>query len=125
MGFITGALITLAVGAGATLLYKSAAEERKRKNTPCIFGNTLTRDDFTEISNSVCKSIKRVTEFTIDAPIIQGTVRSQSGISEWKFKIDFNDYGNVSGKYWIETDNSDSDIPSVIAERIKEVILNK
>lgn len=125
MGFIKGALITLAVGAGATLLFKTSAEERRRKNTPCSFENGLSRDEFNEISNSVCKSIKRVREFSVVAPIIQGTVRSQSGISEWKFKIDFNDYGKVSGKYWIETDNSDSDIPSVIAERIKEAILNK
>ncbi len=122
MGFLTGALITLAVGAGATLLFKGVAEEKKRKNTPCSFNDKITEEEFKYIAEAACSSIKRVIEVSVEGPIVNASVRSQSGISNWQFKIDFNDYGSVTGKYWLTNENSDSQIPSVIAERIKEEI---
>lgn len=125
MGFLTGALITLAVGAGATFLFKDAAEERKRKNTPCNFNDKITEDEFKSIVEVACNSIKRVIEVSVEGPIVNAAVRSQSGISNWQFKIDFNDYGNITGKYWLTNENSDSQIPSVAAERIKEEINKK
>lgn len=124
MGFITGTLIALAVGAGAVLFCKSEAEERQRRNTPCNFDNGISKEEFITIAESVCKPIKRITKFSIEGPIIKATVRSQSGISDWKFSIDFNDYGKITGRYCISGGNSDSKIPSSVAERIKEIITN-
>lgn len=129
MGFLSKALITAAVGAGAALLFKVSAEEKekkaeeeRRKNTPCTFENGVTQEEFNIIVQKACKSVKRVSGFTVEGPVIQGVVRSQSGISEWTFTIDFNDYGNITGKYWITNENADSKIPSIISERIKESI---
>lgn len=124
MGFISTAIIATVVGAGAVMLFKDSAEEKKRKSTPCNFDNGIAQEAFNAIVDSACKSIKRVTSFTVDGPVIYGVVRSQSGISDWKFTIDFNDYGKISGKYWILSKNNKSQIPKVIAERIKEEINN-
>ena len=131
MGFLSKALITAAVGAGAALLFKVSAEEKekkaeeeKRKNTPCTFENGVTQEAFNMIVQKACKTVKRVSKFSIEGPVVQCIVRSQSGISEWSFTIDFNDYGNITGNYWITNENTDSKIPSIIAERIKEDINN-
>ena len=125
MGFISTAIIATFVGAGAVLLYKDSAEEKKRKNTPCNFDNGLLQSEFNAIVENACNSIKRVTEFSIDGPIVRGTVRSQSGISNWHFTIDFNDYGKITGKYWLSSKNDKSQIPSTIAKQIQNEIKNR
>ncbi len=127
MGFFTGAIITALVGTGARLIYKSAKEEKeqreeeqRRKNTPCQFNNGISREEFNRVVKKSCKSVKRISKFTTEGPIIHATVLSQSGISEWHFSIDFNDYGKITGKHWITKENADSKIPDKIAERIEE-----
>ena len=132
MGFLSGAIITALAGVGATLLFKSSveekeqrAEEERRRNTPCTFDGRITKEDFSLIAKKACKSVKRVSSFSVEGPVISAIVRSQSGISSWNFTIDFNDYGNITGKYWINKENSDSKIPLVIAQRMQEEITNK
>lgn len=65
-----------------------------------------------------------MTNLNIEGPIVYGTVRSQSGISDWSFTIDFNDFGRITGSYWLSSDNRDSEIPSTIAKRMKSDILD-
>lgn len=93
-------------------------EEQRRTNTPCDFSDGVSENEFKEIVQNVAKRIKRITFLSIDGPKIYGTIMSQSGITEWNFIVDFNDYGHLSGKYWISSDNSDSEIPTVLANRI-------
>ena len=53
-----------------------------------------------------------------------GTVKTNSGINDWNFKLDFNDYGKISGQYWISFDNNkESDIPRVYGDRLKDEII--
>lgn len=101
---------------------KSAEEERRRKNTPCYFIDGISKEQFNVIVKRASKHIKRLTELTVDGAIVYGTVRTQSGLSEWNFEIDFNDYGHITGQYWISTDNSDSTIPLHIADNITKMI---
>ena len=70
--------------------------------------------------NQVVKGIK--IEVSISGPIVKGTVESQSGLSKWNFTVDFNNYGRISGKYWVKSENKDSSIPKHIAEKIKSEI---
>lgn len=49
-------------------------------------------------------------------------VQSQSGISEWEFWVDFNDYGHITGRFWWHTDNSDSNIPEKFGDIISSFI---
>ena len=118
-------LFSLLLGAGAVvLLIRNAKEEQQRKSTPCYFSGDVTREDFERIVSQSKGKIKRLAELTVDGTVVRGIVHSQSGITDWSFSIDFNDYGRISGKYWISTDNYDSKIPEKVAEIIKGEILN-
>ena len=103
---------------------KADEEEDKRKQTSCNFSDGISEKDFKWIVAKSGKNIKRLTDLTTAGPVVFGTVWAQSGISKWNFTIDFNDYGHLTGKYWISSNNSDSDIPSVLAKRIKDGIQN-
>ena len=97
-------------------------EDKRRRETPCRFNNGISREQFAFIVRKSTKKLRRLSSLEIDGPIIYGTVRSNSGLSEWDFKIDFNDYGNITGNYWIKTENYDSSVPYHIAKNIKSMI---
>jgi hypothetical protein len=97
---------------------KARQQEQLRKNSICLFQDGISRDDFEKIANIVCRRVKRISSINVNGPIISCTVRTQSGISEWKFKVDFNDFGHITGKYWLSSENNDSKIPKVIADGI-------
>jgi hypothetical protein len=82
----------------------------------------VTEEEFQIIAKNVGKYMNRLIDFIVDGKIIYGIVESQSGLSDWKFKIDFNDYGHITGRYWIVSENEDSNIPYYIAYNIKSVI---
>lgn len=97
-------------------------KEEKRRNTPCYFDGAISMNLFDEIVTTNRKRIKRLTHLKAEGPIVYGTVQSQSGISDWNFKIDFNDFGDITGKYWLSSENDDSSIPETVAERISTAI---
>ncbi|MBQ7235711.1 MAG: hypothetical protein IJX03_00960, partial [Clostridia bacterium] len=89
----------------------------------CLYDDKLTEEDFRELAVDVAKSIKRLT-VQVENHFVFGTVKTNSGISEWNFKLDFNDYGKISGQYWISFDNNqESDIPKVYGDRLKVEII--
>lgn len=127
MGKFLNILGVAALGTGLLVLRnknkEALAEEERRKNTVCEFDDEkLSQKEFENIVIQNCKRIKRINNITVNGPIINGTVRSQSGISSWKFIIDFNDYGKITGRYWIFSNNKDSAIPTAIANMVKEHI---
>ncbi len=98
-------------------------EEEKRKNTPFCFPTEIPQETFSEIVFSAIKQLKKKKiDIEIDSSIIYGTVTSQSGLSSWNFTIDFNDYGSLTGRYWLKSENDDSLIPKHIADYIQEEI---
>ena len=103
---------------------KKTSEENSREDTFCFFEDGISQADFNAAVYRAGKGIKRLIRLSTDGPIIHGTVQSQSGISTWDFTLDFNDYGHITGKYWISSNNETSDIPSVIAKRIQKEIQN-
>ena len=109
----------LGIGVGGFLL-KGFAEEEKRKNTPCMFSDGFTEYEFEKMVKKAGKIIKRISNIRVSGPNVYGTVQSQSGISEWDFNLDFNDYGHITGTYWISSDNNDSNIPKRLAKLIRE-----
>lgn len=127
MGKFLNILGVTALGAGLLVLRNKnkevLEEEERRKNTVCKFDDEiLSQKEFENIVIQNCKRIKRINNITVNGPIINGTVRSQSGISSWEFTIDFNDYGKITGRYWIFSNNKDSVIPTAIANMVKEHI---
>ncbi len=106
-------------------LERKRREEERRVNTPCHFNNGISEREFKQIVLRSIGRIKRITDVDINGPIISATVRSQSGISDWTFQLDYNDYGQLTGKYWTHSRNTDSEIPKRIAEWISEEIKDK
>lgn len=124
MGFLTTALLVGLVGAGVVMLVKDSIKELDRKGTPCNFDNEISKDEFNEIVEKELKAIKRINDFSINDTVIRARVCSQSGISEWRFTVDFNDYGKITGNYWLNSKNNDSQIPESVAENIKKSIIS-
>lgn len=130
MGFL-GKIANLAIATAVTIGFIKAIEntaERseeidRRTNTPCNFDGIVTKDQFKSIAFQAIKKIKnRKIHIDVNAPFVYGTTESQSGLSEWSFTIDFNDYGEITGRYWLTSENDDSIIPKRIADIIKEEI---
>lgn len=122
MGFLSTALIVGVVGAGAVMLIRDSIKEAERKATPCNFDNGISQTKFNSIIEIEIKKVDRIESFSINETTVRAWVRSQSGMSEWRFKIDFNDYGKITGNYWLTSKNTDSKIPESIAENIKKAI---
>lgn len=96
-----------------------------RASTPFRFTDNFTSYDFEQIVRRVGKCIGRLTILSIDGPFVECLVLSSSGISEWEFQLDFNDYGRLTGNYWINTENESSSIPNRLGNLIREEILNR
>lgn len=94
----------------------------KRKNTHCYYEDGISYDEFVSIANKVGNKIKRVKEVNVNDLIIYCSVESQTGYSNWDFNVDFNDWGHITGTYWIQTDNDDSLIPSHYGQMVSEAI---
>ena len=97
-------------------------EERRRTSKPCTFSDGISREQFEEIVKKSGKHIKRIANLSVDGTTVYGTVRAQSGLSEWNFRIDFNDYGHLTGEYWLFSDNDDSNIPKRVADNINLMV---
>lgn len=106
---------------------KSAEERRRRANRPfmvCAFDEGISQEQFRQLAHEAVDSIKkRHVEIAVHGPIIEGIVWSNTNLSSWRFKVDFNDYGHISGNYWLQSDNDQSIIPKSIAEKVSFEII--
>lgn len=104
-------------------LKKAIATEKRRQNTPFRYPDYLTHEQFEEIARVSIKPMKRkFSNFGVVDGKFWGTIISQSGISEWDFIVDFNDFGKLTGEYWLQSENSDSIIPRRVAETMRFAI---
>ena len=102
----------------------SENEEENRTSTSCEFSDDISECEFGLMVCKAARPIKRLESIYTDGPIVYGTVKSQSQLSTWTFQIDFNDYGHITGSYWITSDNDDSNIPLYIANNVRALILS-
>lgn len=125
MGFLdkllTGGGVVL-LGAAARTLYRDAQETKRRKNSPLCFDEVLTQSKFIEIARDVAKRTPRVKDVVVTGMTVTIRVGSITGLSTWKAEIDFNDYGHLTGAYWLDTENSDSLIPEHFANAVQAQI---
>ncbi len=100
---------------------QAEALEEERISTPCDFDEGITEEEFSAMVQRAGRGLSQLFELYNDGPKVHGGFTSQSGKSDYYFTIDFNDFGQLTGKYWL-TDYSDSVIPSTIARRISHSI---
>ena len=124
VGLAAGVLGLVALGIKSAISNKQAAmEDEKRKLTPMVFPDSLPEDCFEALARVTAKQVKG-RKITIDVvgPVVFGIVQSKSGLSTWTFTIDFNDYGSLTGRYWLTSNNEDSEIPKYIADNIQREV---
>lgn len=105
-------------------------EERRKRNalrkrTAFRFYDDLSREEFSRIVAESRKGIKRLISISCTGSTVTGVVRSQSKLTEWTFRLDFNDWGRLTGSYWITSENDDTVIPKVVGDRISSAIISK
>ena len=124
MGFwnkLAGAGLVAGLAGLAIKAAKNIHEEAQRKACEVEWDN-IAEEEFEEIAENAARTIKRLTGIKVIGPVVYGSVRSQSGLTDWSFTLDFNDYGHITGTCWRTQDNEDSKIPNVLKERIQEEI---
>lgn len=88
--------------------------DRARK----CFRDDVTQEGFEEIVEAAGRSVKRLESLSVNGHKVYGTVASLSGISSWKFVIDFDYKGHLTSDYTVASSNDDSGI----AERVAGLI---
>ncbi len=118
---LTGGVI---VGAAALAKHflKEAQETKRRRSSPLSFTDGLTQNEFIQIANETAKRTPRVAAVEVTGMTVDLRIRSQSGLSTWTAEVDFNDYGHLTGSYWLATGNSDSLIPKHFADELQAKI---
>ena len=120
----------LAIVGGGFLLHEHRKhklweeEEIRRKSCFCSFSDGISKRDFDSIVFKAARKFRRIKLVNINNTIIHIEYYSQSYISKFYATIDFNDYGSLSGRYWIENENDESNLPQAFAEFISEEIIN-
>lgn len=122
MGFLDKVLTSGAVAAiGATIMgiYRESQETSRRRNSPLDFSESCSQEEFNQLVTDVAERTPRVKNVVVSGMTAVLHVKSNSGLSTWKAEVDFNDYGTLTGKYWLDSENSDSIVPEYFAEAVK------
>lgn len=86
------------------------------------FRDDVTQEELGEIVASARRSVKRLESLTVVGHRVYGAVAALSGISSWKFVIDFGYKGHLTSDYTIASSNEDSGIPERVAVLIAKGI---
>ncbi|WP_062464736.1 hypothetical protein [Demequina soli] len=125
MGFLDKLFVggvVAAAGTVAALVLKDAAETRRRRNTPIEFDERLTHRDFEMMVEEAAAKVPRLKSFSISGLAVTLLVESNSGVSTWTAEADFNDYGRLTGTYWLTSENDQSPLPKFFANAVSESV---
>lgn len=103
---------------------KREAEKKAYEKAAQYFCDDITSDDLEAVALKVGKRIRRIGAVSVKGHKVKCKVHAQSGLSTWGFGVDFDSYGHLSSKYTLSSENEDSDIPTVFAERVAQQIRN-
>ena len=99
-----------------------------RRQMPCLFIDNLSPTLLKSLASEVASKITRIKNVSVHGAVIYATVESQTGLSDWEFNIDFNNWGHIDGTYWTYSENNDSSIPKhfgkTLSGKICEYIRN-
>ncbi|MFS9140521.1 hypothetical protein QM858_03110 [Streptococcus infantis] len=98
-------------------------DEELRHSLSIQFPEFLNQEEFNRIIHEETDKINRFKKVEINQALISFEVYSNSRISTWCFTLEYNDYGILTGKVRISSENSDSSIPENISLRISERLI--
>ncbi|WP_251197387.1 hypothetical protein [Anaerotardibacter muris] len=94
-------------------------EEKRRKESPCVFSDGISKERFAELTREAARETIRIESFDINEMTVIIHVKSQSGLTSWNASIDYSDYGHLTGRYWLTTENNESLIPEHFAKILR------
>lgn len=94
----------------------------ERLRIPCSYDDGISFEEFESIAHQAKSRLRRITSLSINNGIVYCTVESQSGATDWDFRVDFNDWGHITGTYWTKTENTDSSIPGHFGSNMSSAI---
>ena len=95
-------------------------DEELRQSLSIQFPEFLNQEEFNRIIHEESAKIIRINKVEINQALINFEVYSNSRISTWCFTLDYNDYGILTGKVRISSENTDSSMPKNVSLRISE-----
>ncbi|MCQ2979582.1 MAG: hypothetical protein MJ245_07285 [Clostridia bacterium] len=101
---------------------KKTSIDQKRLYFLKFIEDELSLDEFEEIVKKCANRFERIESVSFYNLIISVKVGSQKGLSKWDFLVDFNNWGHLTSKYWLYSDNDDSTIPRNFAEMVKSEV---
>ena len=125
MGFLDKVLIAggaAIAGALARSIVGDALETQRRRSSPLSFDDGVSREEFAAIAQDAARRAPRVSRVDVAGMTATLHVRSNSGLTTWTAQVDFNDYGHLTGAYWITTENDESLIPEHFARAVRAEI---
>lgn len=125
MGFIRAILHVASFGiVDSNEETKRKKVEEKRRKTPFSYPDIMPEAKFRDIVIRIAKPINRL-KVSVKDQFVYCTVRTVSGINTWSFIIDFNDYGTITGRYWIrDVENNNSTVPNGYAKQLSMAIID-
>ena len=100
-------------------------ETKRRRSAPLRFDDGITPGEFATLAQEVGKRTPRVTDVVVTGMEAKLVVRSNSGLTEWTARVDFSDYGHLTGRYWLRTNNDESLVPKHFAKGMREQIQSR
>lgn len=128
MGFVDKVLVgggAVVAGTVARYLYKDFQETRRRRASPLSFTDGITQSQFVDIAEALGRRTARVHRVVVDGMTVTLHVKSNTGLSTWSAELDFNDYGHLTGAYWLSTENTQSIIPKHFADALQEQVRSR
>ena len=83
---------------------------------------TISEKRFEAIAHLEARRYKRIEELAVNGYVVSATVRTMTGYGTWRFSIDFDQDGDVTGAYHVWSDNDDSTIPQEMARAMSNTI---
>lgn len=98
--------------------------EKLRQESWKGFEDEISESDFKLMVAAAKKGINRLVSLTSVGPVVYGTVLSESGDYQWDFQVDFNDFGQITGTYYVYGEQKYDAIVNKVANTIKGYIEN-
>lgn len=110
------------IGQGVKKTVKNIESAHKCKSTEFDFDGKISKEEFIVMVKRGADGISQLIKVDVMGATVNGSVRSKSGKDVWSFKVNFDDSGKLTGRYWISTEDEDSDIPKIVADKIAKQI---
>lgn len=104
---------------------RQVAEEHRRRSTPLVFDSGISQAEFVALATKAARPLPRLHDVEVTGMTVLLDIASNTGLSVWSARVDFSDYGRLTGRYWLTSENRDSPIPEHFADRLQEQLVER